>query len=75
MAQMRKDVAADNAKANIAAKPNFSHGYGGKFGVQTDRQDKVRSIPLSHAPPRAAYACGGGRGRPTHAACFKKPEV
>eukprot|EP00729_Bicosta_minor_P000574 gene574-29820_t len=37
--ELRAAVQEDNAKANAAANPNFSRGYGGKYGVQTDRQD------------------------------------
>lgn len=33
--------------------PKASHGYGGKFGVEQDRMDKVRAWPL-HAGSRRA---------------------
>lgn len=33
--------------------PKASHGYGGKFGVQNDRMDKVRAVSAAGggAPP------------------------
>jgi len=45
------------------AKPTFAHGYGGKYGVQTDRVDKS-ALPTSHVSKPAP--------KPTTAA---KPEV
>lgn len=44
MEQLRQGVATDHAdlkKKEFDAGPKASQGYGGKFGVQTDRMDKV----------------------------------
>eukprot|EP00051_Salpingoeca_urceolata_P010302 m.125609 g.125609 ORF g.125609 m.125609 type:complete len:213 (-) comp16655_c1_seq2:297-935(-) len=41
---MRQGVQEDDAKVKTESKrENFAHGYGGKFGVQSDRVDKVAS--------------------------------
>lgn len=45
MDAVRAEVQQNNAKANASAKPNFAYGYGGKYGVQEDRQDKVGGVP------------------------------
>eukprot|EP00043_Microstomoeca_roanoka_P025970 m.10417 g.10417 ORF g.10417 m.10417 type:complete len:290 (-) comp6027_c1_seq1:37-906(-) len=39
---LRHEVEEDDRKAKDSQRrENFAHGYGGKFGVQADRQDKV----------------------------------
>jgi cortactin len=43
LGQLRNKVTTQHeqvAKKEYEAKPGFSYGYGGKFGVQTDRMDK-----------------------------------
>lgn len=43
LSQVRQNVVSKNetaVKQDYASKPGFSYGYGGKFGVQTDRMDK-----------------------------------
>lgn len=54
MEQVRKEVQENNAAANAQAKPNFAYGYGGKYGVQEDRQDKVCPVLACSFPP---YIC------------------
>jgi len=51
---VRKEVQENNAAANAQAKPNFAYGYGGKYGVQEDRQDKVCPVLTCTFPP---YMC------------------
>jgi hypothetical protein len=53
MHDIRSGVASDDK--NRAKNQNFSAGYGGKYGVQTDRKDKVRVGP-TNIPPRSAWA-------------------
>lgn len=31
----------------LESMPKASHGYGGRFGVQEDRMDKVNNTPLA----------------------------
>eukprot|EP00128_Syssomonas_multiformis_P017606 Colp12_sorted_trinity150504_noHs@7803 len=52
----------EKVKEDYLAKPTFAHGYGGKFGVQTDRMDKsavgheYTEKPSVAAKPSAAAA-------------------
>eukprot|EP00050_Salpingoeca_kvevrii_P016769 m.58527 g.58527 ORF g.58527 m.58527 type:complete len:387 (+) comp7153_c0_seq2:1434-2594(+) len=63
--KLRNDVAADDAAARVRNQ-NFAYGYGGKFGVQTDRQDKAalgadEKAPLSvHSSQRDMKRGFGG---------------
>lgn len=46
MKQLRTDVQKDyseHKKKELESGPKASYGYGGKFGVQQDRMDKVNS--------------------------------
>lgn len=46
---LRLNVAKDDAEFNkkkLESGPKSSYGYGGKFGVQQDRMDKVSSSYL-----------------------------
>lgn len=60
---LRKEVQSDDAKQQKGA--DFARGYGGKFGVEADRQDKVATPPFPSVcllatppfPPLSLYAC------------------
>ena len=42
-----RETVQEESKKNPTATQNFAAGYGGKFGVQADRKDKVRaSLPV-----------------------------
>ena len=64
--RLRQDVQTDDLKSKEGSKPNFSRGYGGKFGVE-QVQDKVQRLdgsPNCHTmgPMRAGRdAAVGGR--------------
>lgn len=47
MDQLRQDVVKSDADAKKNAVPKASYGYGGKFGVEKDRMDKVGCKVLS----------------------------
>ena len=45
MDQLREDVRADDTSMKLKEKeagPKASYGYGGQFGVEKDRMDKVK---------------------------------
>ena len=47
MKQLREQVTNDDAslkKKQFDAGPKASHGYGGEFGVEHDRMDKVGDV-------------------------------
>jgi len=59
VSQLRNQVVTKNeetTKKEYLAKPNFSTGYGGKFGVQTDRMDKS-AVGFDHVEaPKADHS-------------------
>ena len=53
-----RETVQEESKKNPTAKTDFAAGYGGKFGVQTDRKDKsavgfdAGAMLVFHATPQ-----------------------
>lgn len=63
--RLRQTVSTEHTtlkQKELETMPKASHGYGGKFGVQNDRMDKVRAVSAAGGgealppPPRRAAA-------------------
>lgn len=53
--QLRETVSTEHTnlkQKELEAMPSAAHGYGGKYGVQQDRMDKVRGTRMLTAPER-----------------------
>ena len=65
MAQLRAEVAAEDGEAARARQQqagySYSQGYGGKFGVMEDRQDKS-AVGWDHAEKAAKHESQKGKG-------------
>lgn len=51
--RLRETVSTEHTtlkQKELETMPNASHGYGGKFGVQNDRMDKVRGSEAQDPP-------------------------
>lgn len=53
--QLRETVSSEHTnlkQKELEAMPSAAHGYGGKYGVQQDRMDKVRETRTLTDPQR-----------------------
>jgi len=58
LTKLRQDVSTSHeqkVKTEYTSKPGFSYGYGGKFGVQTDRMDKSAVGYDQMTEPKASH--------------------